>query len=126
MPASDFKAYVEAMNKASLLAQRELARAWERVQALPPKAARAALLELVPGIVYKYGAMAALAAAEYYEVERLAAGGPADFAAELSDGIPIEQIEASVRFACGHLFPEEGSDGIRPEPDGSLFGGQDR
>lgn len=126
MSAKDYRAYVGALNQASLLAQRDLAALWEKVKGLPPEAVRDALLELVPGIVCKYGGMAALAAAQYYEAERLQAGGPEGFAAELSDGVPIEQIEASVRFACGHLFGEEGGNGIQPQPDAGLFGGQGR
>lgn len=125
MAAEDFRAYVNAMNKASLLAQRELSALWESVKGLPPGAAKNALVELLPGIVYKYGGMAALAAAEYYEAERLQAGGDEGFAAELSVGVPLEQIEASVRYAAGHMFPEDG-DGAQPEPDADLFGGQGR
>lgn len=126
MPAKDYSAYVDALNKASLLAQKELSAAWEKASKLPPRAARNALVELVPGIVYKYGRMAALAAAQYYESERIQAGGPEGFEAELSDGVSFEQIEASVRYACGHLFPEDGGDGAQPEPDADLFGGQGR
>ncbi|ACV22579.1 Uncharacterised protein [Slackia heliotrinireducens] len=125
MPAKDYKAYVSALNNASLLAQRDLSAVWERVEGMPPDGARDALLALVPGIVYRYGRMAALAAAQYYEAERLQAGGPEGFSAEVSDGVPMEQIEASVRFACGHLFPGDG-DGTQPEQDGGLFGGQGR
>lgn len=123
--AARYRAYADALNKCSLLAQRDLARLWERAWELPPGECRDVLLALVPGIVDKHARMAALAAAHYYEGERAAAGGAEGFAAELSEGVPLEQIEASVRFACGHLFPE-GDDGIRPEPDGGLFGGQGR
>ena len=125
MPAHEFRRYVNAMNNASLLAQRDLSELWENIEGLEPKAVRNALLAAVPGIVYKYGGMAAAAAAEYYEAERMDAGGPQDFSAELSEGVPLEQIEASVRYACGHLFPEEGGDGVRSEPDADLFGGED-
>ena len=46
-----------------------------------------------------------------------------DFDAELADTVPLEQIEASVRFACGHLFGGEvDEDGARPGADDSLFG----
>ena len=125
MSSSDFMEYAAALNKASLLAQRDLAALWDKVKRLEPRVARDALIALVPGIVYKYGNMAALAAAQYYEAERTQAGG-AEFQAELSDGVPIEQIEASVRYAVGHMFPEKGQDGVQPEPDTDLFGGQSR
>lgn len=123
MPAKDFKAYIKALDNASMLAQRDFALLWDKVSGLPPEALRDALIALVPGIVYKYANMAALAAAEYYEAERAAAGG-GFFSAELSEGVPIEQIEASVRYACGHLFGEEDDDGAQSESDASLFGGQ--
>ena len=125
MAAKDFRAYVNAMNQASLLAQRDLAALWEKVKGVPPAAARDALIALLPGIIYRYGGMAALAAAEYYEAERPQAGG-GDFTAELSDGVPLEQIEASVRYAVGHMFAEDGTYGAQPEPDAELFGGQGR
>ena len=126
MAASDFKAYANAVNQASLLAQRDLSKLWEGLEGRDPSSVRDALLELVPGIIWKYGDMAAIAAAEYYEAERAQAGGDHGFAAELSEGPPLEQIVASVRYACGHLFPTEGENGIQPEPDASLFGGQGR
>lgn len=122
MAASDFERYKEALRKASLLAQRELAVLWESLRGSDPAAIRAALVAAVPGIVAKYGDMAALAAAEYYEVERRQAGG-GDFRAELADGAPVEQVEAAVRYACGHLFAEGGGDdGARPRAHASLFG----
>lgn len=126
MSASDFKAYANAVNQASLLAQRDLSILWDGLEGRDPAFVRDALLELVPGIIWKYGDMAALAAAEYYEAERAQAGGDPEFTAEMSDGVTQEQIVASVRYACGHLFPTEGENGIQPEPDASLLGGQGR
>lgn len=126
MPSDEFAAYVGAVNQASLLAQRDFATAWELVGDLEPDAARDALLTMVPGIVRKYGDMAAVAAAEYFDAERSAAGWP-DGGHELSDGVSMEQIESSVRFAAGYLFGKDGEDGIRTRPgqDGSLLAGQD-
>ena len=106
MSAEDFKTYMDAMNNASLLAQRDLDEIWSKLDKSDPYATRDALIALVPGLVYKYGNMAALASANYYEAERLQAGGDESFRAELAEAAPIEQIEASVRFACGHLFKE--------------------
>lgn len=125
MGAKEFTRYAESQRKASLLAQKELADLWERLDKSKPAECRNALIALVPAIIYKHGQMAALAAAQYYEAERIAAGGPEDFQATLAEGVPLEQIEASVRFAAGHLFPPdyEGEDGIQPEPHRSLFSG---
>ena len=125
MAASDYKRYAKALNAASLLAQRDFRKVWERAKGLPPGECRDVLLELVPGIVAKYSRMAALAGAQYVEAERAQAGGEQEWRAELDEGAPMEQIQASVRFACGHLFPED-EDGVRPEPDGGLFGGDHR
>ena len=91
---------------------------------LEPHAVRDALLTIVPGIVRKYGGMAAVAAAEYYGAERVAAGWP-DGEYDLSDGAPIEQVEASVRYAMGHMFGGGANGGLRSEQDGSLLAGQD-
>ena len=124
MPSDDFAAYVGAVNQASLLAQRDFATAWECLDGLEPYVVRDALLTMVPGIVRKYGDMAAVAAAEYYGAERVAAGWP-DGEYDLSDGIPIEQVEASVRYAMGHMFGGGVDDGLRPGQDGSLLAGQD-
>lgn len=124
MPSDEFAAYVGAVNQASLLAQRDFATAWERLDGLEPHAVRDALLVIVPGIVHKYGDMAAVAAVEYFDAERMAAGWP-DGEHELSDGVPIEQVEASVRYAMGHMFGGGVSGGLRPEQDGSLLAGQD-
>lgn len=121
MPTKEFKAYTNALNNASLLAQRDLERLWLRIREFPPDYIRDALIALVPGIVAKYGNMAALAGAQYFEAERAAAGGDPGYTAQLAEGVPLEQIEASVRFACGHLYPEV-DDGIRPGGDDSLFG----
>lgn len=111
MSAEDFETYMGAMNNASLLAQRDLDELWNRLDKSEPYATRDALIALVPGIVFKYGSMAALASANYYEAERLQAGGEESFQAELAEPAPIEQIIASVRYACGHLF-EEVDDGV--------------
>ncbi|MBQ9621242.1 MAG: hypothetical protein IJR41_04830 [Atopobiaceae bacterium] len=123
--ASRYEQYVNALNQASLLAQKELSELWGRLDASNPRACRDALIAYVPVIVYRHSLMAALAAAQYYESERLAAGGNEGFEAMIADAVPYEQIEASIRYAVGHLFPED-DDGVRPEQDGSLFGGQDR
>ena len=122
MASQAYKEYVNALNQASLLAQRDFADFWERLDTSKPEACRDALIAYVPGVIYKYGSMASLAAAQYYEKERLEAGGNEDFEAELAEQVPYEQIEASIRYAAGHLFPEVG-DGIQPESDGSLFSG---
>lgn len=121
--AALYRRYVEALNRCSLLAQRDFAKVWARASKLPPKECRNVLVALVPGITEKYGNMASIIAAQYYESVRAACGGNPDYHAEMSENVPIEQVEASVRFAAGHLeWSEHGADA---ESDGSLFGGED-
>lgn len=117
---SRFRDYVEAMDKASLLAQRDFSELWDRIRNREPEEIRNLLLALLPGIIYKYGDIAAVAAADYYEGERSDLRSD-DFTCRLSEGVPLEQIEASVRYAAGHLFG--GDDGVRPERHSSLFSG---
>lgn len=124
MPSSEYAAYVAALNELSLLAQRDFASAWNRLDGLDPYQVRDALLVIVPGIVCTYGDMAAVIAAEYFEAERTVAGWP-DSSCALSEGAPIEQIEASVRYAVGHMFGGGDDDGVRAGEDGSLLAGQD-
>lgn len=125
MPAREFKNFTKAMEKASLLAQRDLSTLWNKIETLDPYAQRNALLALVPGIVYKYGQIAALAAAEYYENERAYWRGDEDYEVELADGVPYEQIEASVRYAAGHLFKDNADGEVQSERNASLFSRQD-
>lgn len=120
MGTKAYKDYVAALRKTSLLAQKEFSDLWEKLDVSQPYAVRDALLVLVPGIVYKYSPISALVAAEYYEHERIEAGGDPSFEAVLSDGIALEQIQSSVRFAAGHLFGGD-EDEIQPESNGSLF-----
>lgn len=126
MPVEEFERYTNAQNNASLLAQREFAKVWDRLDKTKPEECRNALIAVLPGIIYKYGNMAALAAAEYYEGERSAVRSDR-FECMLSEGVPYEQIEASIRYAAGHLFPpdHEDGDGVQPESHRSLFSGQD-
>lgn len=122
--AALYKRYVDALNRCSLLAQRDFAKVWARASALPPDKCRDVLVALVPGITAKYGDMAAAIAAEYYESDRIACGGNPDFRVELQEGAPIEQVASSVRFAAGHL-DWGGGHGAGASSDGSLFGGED-
>lgn len=124
MPPKEFKRYVTAMDNASALAQRDFMRLWARLEVSDPYLIRDALLELVPELIRKYSDIASTAAAEYYEAERTALRSDA-YEVELSDGVPEEQIIASIRYACGHLFDTENNDGgVRPERNSSLFDGE--
>ena len=122
--ANEFEKYLNALRKASLLAQREFSDLWDKLNQDDARATRNVLLVMVPPIIYKYSMMAAEAAAQYFEAERIAFGGNEDFTADIAEPVPLEQIEASVRYAVGHLFGGD-EDAIQPEQYGSLFARED-
>ena len=71
-----------------------------------PEAARDAVLEIMPQLVREYGEIASTAAAEWYEDIRAAAGVTTRHTTALSGGADMAQVEASARYATGHLFGE--------------------
>lgn len=105
MSVRRYRAYEAALEAASQAAQREVGRIWARLDTSRPAECKRVLLEAVPAIVEKYGNMAALAAAEYYEGERRDALG-GDFHARLAEPVDPEAVRAKVRWALGHLFEE--------------------
>lgn len=71
-----------------------------------PEAVRDALLEFVPALTREYGDVAATAAAEWYEELRSGVTSRT-FNARLADLRPDAAVEASVRYAAGHLFEDD-------------------
>lgn len=67
------------------------------------EAVRDALLEFVPALVREYGDVAATVAAEWYEELRSDVTSRS-FSAQLAALKPDAAVEASVRYAAGHLF----------------------
>lgn len=106
MSASRYRDYVAALDAASELAQREFREIYDRLDKSKPVECKEILLEVVPAIVEKYGNIAALAAAEYYEAERREALG-GWYKAELASPVDAEAVRAKVRYALGHLFEEK-------------------
>lgn len=106
MDAEAYERYANALNNASLLAQKELDDALGLIDLDRPRMARNALVPIMTGIVTRYAGLAALAAAEYYEQERADALGGA-YSAILAEPVPPEKIEAAVRYAAGYLFGDE-------------------
>lgn len=73
------------------------------------EAVRDALLEFVPALAREYGDVAATVAAEWYEELRTGAVG-GSFNARLAPLKPDAAVEASVRYAAGHLFDGDPAD----------------
>lgn len=87
--------------------ERELRAMLARVNLANPVLARDALFEVVPPLVEKWGDLAAVAAAEWFEEFRAAEGVSGAFSAALADTVPLEQVNARLGFATresGHLF----------------------
>lgn len=88
------------------LARAELEAFFYSLDVSRPELARDALLEFMPILAQEYGDVAATAAAEWYEAQRLAQVG-GSYAAVLGEGIDAVQAEGSVRYAAGHLFGDD-------------------
>ena len=105
---TSYEKYVAAVEKCSELAQAE---AWDFLNSLDlsnKKASRDALLEEIPRIVDKWGAVAATAAAEYYEQERYRQIGGTYRAKVYPMGEKNrEELLESIRYACRFLFENE-------------------
>lgn len=110
MAASSASAYAEAIDSAARMAQRDLDAVIGKLDPSKPVECKAALLAAVPAIVEKYGAVAALAAAEHYAGQRRAAIG-GGFEPLLADPVERGAVEAKVRYALGHVFDGGGSHG---------------
>ena len=97
-----YERYVEAVETASLLAQKDLEDFISRLDLSRKMESRDAILAFVPAVVEKYGDMAAEAARDYYEQERRRQIG-GTYKAKV---FPVsdesrEALLESVRYYCG-------------------------
>ncbi|MGP5022368.1 VG15 protein [Glutamicibacter arilaitensis] len=91
----------------------DLRRILARIDLDNPVSARAALFELVPPLIERWGDVSATAAAEWFEGFRAANGLPGPFRSVLAPPLPIEQVNARIGFAtreAGHLFAGQTSE----------------
>lgn len=88
----------DAGNNAYGLARRDLEKLWATLPFGQPEACREILLQAVPGLVEKYGQMAAVAALEWYEQLRAVAPGLPAYRATLppASGLQGEVVRASL------------------------------
>lgn len=88
----------DAGNAAYWLARRDLEKLWATLPFDHPEACREILLQAVPGLVEKYGQMAAVAALEWYEQLRAVTPGLPAYRATLppAAGLPGEVVRASL------------------------------
>jgi len=99
-----------ANRQITTLAIRDLGSLWNSLDLTKPEAARDALLRSTPILVARYGDVAATVAGDWYDDLRAKAptGGrkPKAFSAALASTVAADQVQASVRFAAGHLFTD--------------------
>ena len=95
--------FSKAVETCSELARSEFEDAVAKIDLSEPSTAVPLLKELTAALVERYGNLAALAAAEYYETRReYAVGEP--YRAALAEPVAREAIDAAVEFACRDLW----------------------
>ncbi|NJI60952.1 hypothetical protein HCX50_16105 [Microbacterium oxydans] len=92
-----------AQRRLVTLAQNELTGYFATFDLTRPEAVRDALLEIVPLLVREYGALASIAAAEWYEQIRPGSG----FNARLAPPVAAEVVQGSTRALAGVLFTDD-------------------
>ena len=102
--SSDVRLLVAANRKVTSLALAEFESVWLSIDASDALAAKRVLLGATPGLVAKYGDLAATLAADLYEQWRSDAGVRGLYVPLTADPAPVGQVQASVRFAIGSLF----------------------
>ncbi|RTE48818.1 EndoU domain-containing protein [Actinobaculum sp. 352] len=100
-------------DKVYLLARRDLARFWSRLDLSQPELVRNALVTYVPTLVNMYGDIAGTAALEWYEDLREQVAGLPRYAPTIGENIPREAIEHTVKWAAGHLWGDNPDDTLR-------------
>lgn len=104
------------------LVERDLGAFWRSLDLSKPEAARDQALRFAPTLVAQYGDAAATVAADWYDDLRSKAPGAARrprFAAVMAAAVAAERVEASVRYAAGHLFTDA-PDAMRDVLSGSV------
>ena len=91
-------------DEAVRLAQRDLARFWRGLDLSNPVECRQALLDFLPDLVATYGNVAAVAAVEWWEEQRVKTPGLPAYTPTISDGVPVAQVQVSTRAIVGPLW----------------------
>lgn len=97
----------QAQRQLARMAQSQLRSLFASLDLSDPRAARDALLQVMPGIVSRYGQLAASIAAEW-------AGDVYGVRAVVADSFNEDQVAGSVRYAAGHLFTPDPASFLGP------------
>jgi hypothetical protein len=108
---ADVDALARGGSSAAILAKRDLDKFWSAFSGRAPEVFRDALLDFVPDLVRQYGDIASTVAAEWYEDNRARAVG-GSYNALTSPGVAVEQVQGGVRYAAGHLFTDDPTQGL--------------
>ncbi|WP_193314955.1 VG15 protein [Georgenia thermotolerans] len=77
---------------------------WASLDLSKPEKVRDALVEFLPALTAKYGEVAAVVAADWYDELRASMGVRGRFAAVMAAPVPAAAAVAQVRFGAQHLF----------------------
>lgn len=110
MPSqADVERFATANSQIRQLAQRTLRREWGTLTVTRDtvETVRDVLLAVVPEITSMFGEVAATVAADHYEAAREDAGVKVPHTTRVADPAPLEQVQASTRWAVAPLFTED-------------------
>lgn len=112
MPSrADVERYREANTDVVTLAFAQLIAWWASVRDEEPAIVHQAAQVFVPQLVRTFGDVAALLAADFYDTLRHQSSATESFGAVMAEAVPVEQAQASARYAVQPLFPS-----TRPMP----------
>lgn len=103
----DVERLSDAGRRLVAMAKRDMDELFRRLDLSTPDVARDAVLEIMPELVREYGELASLAAAEWYEEVREAAGVTSAHTTSLSSGANLDAVAGSSRYATRHFWGDD-------------------
>lgn len=97
-------AFRQAQHDVTALAYHDLTVFWATLDPTNPVAVVRALEAYLPDLINTYGEIGAAIAADFYDEVRADSGIRKAYSAVMGDAVPLEQIQASARWAAGPLF----------------------
>jgi len=106
VPGAEIERYRLANTSLVELLRGDLATVWRSLDLSRPRAARNVLLEAVPTLTTVHGESAAVIAADWFDEVRALLDVPGSFRAQMAPTVPVEVVEARVRYGARHLFTD--------------------
>lgn len=101
---SDVEEFRQALAAVSELAVADLDDFIQTINLGRPILARDAILRFVPALTTRYGEVAAVLAAEFFDTQRELAGARLGYTAAVAEPVPAELVVERTRFGAAHLF----------------------